>query len=474
MSVTQFIDGHSVTGDGAVMDNLNPTTGAVIEQWLAASPEQVLDAVGAARASFDGGAWSGSAIKDRQATLRRCAQAIRDDLEPLADLQVTEGGMPIKSARGQIMAGANWFDYYADFLTTEAGESYRQLGNATTLVTREPMGVCALFSPWNVPVALSAIKLAPALAAGNSVVLKPSEETPLVTRRLVELIHGTGLPRGVVNYVNGSGATTGAALAEAAVDAISFTGGAVGGRAVGEAAARRHVPCVMELGGKSATLVFEDADLDAALQNALIAAYGNNGQACIAGARLLLHSQIADAFLERFAAAAQSMVLGDPKLETVQIGPLISDAHRARVMGFYDSAAADGDTVLFGGPAEGFFMHPGAIEIASTKSRIWTEEVFGPLVAVTRFTDEAEAIDLANDSAFGLAGYLWTQDITRAMRIAKHVRTGTMTINAPFFPRDPNAPFGGFKASGIGREGGAHSWANFTQAKTTIIHHGDA
>ena len=226
---------------------------------------------------------------------------------------------------GHVMGAAGWFEYFADFLAREGGESYRQLGTALALVEREPIGVCALFSPWNVPVGLSALKLAPALAAGNSVVLKPSEETPKVTRALVDLLNGAGLPKGVLNYVNGRGAITGAALAEApGVDMISFTGGSIAGGAVAVAAAKRHIPCVMELGGKSATIVFSDAELEAAISGAAMAIYGNNGEACLAGSRILLHDSIADDFIEGFQERAEAMVVGDPKADGVAMGPMIS------------------------------------------------------------------------------------------------------------------------------------------------------
>ena len=222
---------------------------------------------------FEAGDWRGKAQADRRTILRDIAQAIRDNDEMLIDLQVREAGMLPAQVRGHVLGAAVWFDYYADFLSREGGETYRQLNVAMTLVEREPIGVCALFSPWNVPVGLSALKLAPALAAGNSIVLKPSEETPMVTRALVDLINSCGLPKGVLNYVNGRGAVTGAALAaESGVDMISFTGGHVAGTAVAVAAAKRQVPCILELGGKSATIVFDDADLDQAVQGALVAA----------------------------------------------------------------------------------------------------------------------------------------------------------------------------------------------------------
>ncbi len=474
IEVPQWIDGQDVMGQGEPYNIIDPSTGDVIGILTEAVGEQVESAVSAARNSFENGAWSSAVHSERRAVLRRAAESIRDDGDKLCKLQVSEAGMPPAQVRGHIAATAAWFDYYADFLTRDGGETFRQLEFATTLVEREPIGVCALYTPWNVPLGLSAVKLAPALAAGNSIVLKPSEESPMVTRRLVDLIQEAGLPAGVLNYVNGRGTVTGAALANAAdIDMVSFTGGHAGGRFVAEAAARNHVPCILELGGKSATIVFEDADPDASLDGALRSIYGNNGEACLVGARIILQESIANDFIDRFRARAEAMLVGDPRNESVEMGPMISAEHRSRVLGFLESAQADGDQVLFGGPGEGagYFVRPGAVLVSSVRSRIWREEVFGPIAAITTFRDEAEAVSLGNDSRFGLAGYVWTRDINRALRVSRKIRAGTIVINSAFL-RELNAPFGGYKASGIGREGGLHSWNNFTEVKATVINHG--
>ncbi|MEM8664223.1 MAG: aldehyde dehydrogenase family protein, partial [Pseudomonadota bacterium] len=367
--IAHWIDGRNVAGGGPAHRSTNPFTGDTVATFRAADAQDVAAAVAAARNAF-AGPWPRASVPARQKTLRAIAATIRGAADALADLQVAETGLLRTGALRQIEAGAAWFDHYADTIATEAGAAYRQLPGATTLVTRTPIGVCALFTPWNVPVALAAIKLAPALAAGNTVVWKPSEEVPATSRLLADLLTGADLPPGVLNLVNGPGAITGAALAKAPIDALSFTGGSAGGQAVAAAAAPRNIPITLELGGKSASIVFADADQDAALDGVLSAAYGNNGEACLAGSRILVEAAIFEAFTEAFAARAKSLKVGDPAAPDTRLGPMVSAHHAAHVSSFFGTAARDGDALICGGTADGTFIAPSAYTVASTQSRL--------------------------------------------------------------------------------------------------------
>ncbi|MEQ8514381.1 MAG: aldehyde dehydrogenase family protein, partial [Chromatocurvus sp.] len=351
---------------------------------------------------------------------------------------------------------------------------YRQIPYAQTAVTREPAGVAALFTSWNIPLMGAALKLGAALAMGNSVVIKPSEQSPLATRRFVELLHEAGVPENVLQLVNGRGAMTGAALAgHPDVDIVSFTGGENAGRAIYRAAAERFAKATMELGGKSANIVFDDADYERALDGSLTAIYQNNGEACLAGSRILVQRGIAERFIADFAERTRAIRVGDPFDPSAEIGPLVSRGHLERVVGFIEGAAASGEQLVAGGEGQpglgqGFYLSPALIRSENNHSPLCQEEVFGPVATVLVFDTEEEAVTLANDTRFGLAGYVWSGNLERAMRVADALRTGYVIVNGPMV-RERNAPFGGFGHSGIDREGGRWSLDFYSEAKATVF-----
>lgn len=341
-----------------------------------------------------------------------------------------------------------------------------------TQVVREPVGVVALFTPWNIPLMAAGLKLAAALAMGNCVVIKPSELSPLGTIRLVEILREAGLPDGVLHLVNGRGSVTGKALADHPnIAAISFTGGPVAGSSIAQTAAARFAKVTMELGGKSANIVLADAPYDAALDGTLTAAFGNSGQACLAGSRVLVEAPLADRFIADLVARAEALRIGRTFDAAAEIGPQSSEAQMHRVLAYADRGGADGGELLCGGRRAdgfaGFQVEPGIIHVTDNRAAICQEEVFGPLITVQIVDSDEQAVAVANDTPFGLAGYVWSADPARAASVAAGLRTGTVIINSPFL-RERGAPFGGFNASGVDREGGRWSLDFYSEAKAII------
>jgi len=472
--VTSWIDG-APTSPGANASRLpivDPATEETIAHLAVADAAEVDAAVASARTAFERGDWSRASLETRQKTLRALADLIDAHAEELIALEVAHTGLPVQFLRAMHLPRTAYnFRFFAEFIGQMAGQSWDQAQGFETRVTREPIGVAALIAPWNVPLGLGLMKVAGCIAFGNSCVLKPSEQTPLSFPLVMELANRAGLPPGVVNLVNGPGAETGRALTEhPGVDAVSFTGGTATGRAIGAAAGAGLKPFTMELGGKSANIVFDDADLDEAVKGAVIAAFSNNGQQCLAGARILLQDAIADAFIEKFLAAAREMRIGDPRNPGTQLGPLQSKAHMERVLSFVTVAEGDGCRVLTGGGrAEGFdrgyYIDPIVVEAPSNAAQICQEEVFGPFATILRFGTADEAIRIADDSPFGLVGYVWTRDIGRAQAVSHALRAGVVWVNTSMM-RELRAPFGGYKASGVGREGGEACARLFTEEKT--------
>lgn len=445
-----------------LLEVFEPATGQVLQTLPRAGAEQVDQAVARARAAFP--AWRDVAPAERAALLRALADVIEDQLEQLAVLEARNAGKPIGDARGEMAMVVETFRYYAGSPERPGGETIPVAGGQAFTV-REPLGVVGLIVPWNFPLTIAAWKLAPALAAGNTVVLKPAELTPLTALRFAELALTAGLPEGVVNVVAGPGSTCGARLVEHPdVAKIAFTGSTSVGRQIAAGAAASIKRVTLELGGKSANIVFADADIEAAATAAPGAVFGNAGQDCCARSRILVQRTVLDDFMAAFEPAVKSIVVGDPLSESTAMGPLISAAQRDAVSSF----VPDDASVAFRGEApggDGFWFAPTVLCPVDPGDRVAKEEVFGPVAAVIPFNDEAEAVALANDTIYGLSGSIWTRDGARALRVARAVESGVLSINSNGSVR-VSTPFGGFKQSGYGRELGPHALDAYSDVKT--------
>jgi acyl-CoA reductase-like NAD-dependent aldehyde dehydrogenase len=444
----------------STLEVLEPATERVLATLPEAGPEEADAAVAAAKAAFP--AWRAVAPGDRARLLRRLADTIEGALEELAVLEARNAGKPIGDARGEMGMVVETFRFYAGAPERLLGDTIPVAGGVD-MTFREPLGVVALIVPWNFPLTISAWKLAPALAAGNTVVLKPAELTPLTALRFAELALEAGLPEGVVNVVVGPGRTAGERLVEHPdVAKVAFTGSTEVGRRIASRAAATIKRVTLELGGKSANVVFADADLEAAAAAAPGAVFGNAGQDCCARSRILVQASAYDRFMELLEPAVKGIVVGDPLDEATQMGPLISAAQRERVRGFISDPLIEGSAP--DGP--GFWQAP-VVLAPDRGARVVAEEVFGPVAAVLRFEDEAEAVALANDTIYGLSGSIWTRDGGRALRVARAIDTGVLSINSNSSVR-VTTPFGGFKQSGIGRELGPHALDAYTEVKNVF------
>ena len=474
--VTAFIDNDFLpAGAGHTLPVIDPATELQVSEVEEAGPDVVDRAVRAARVAFGRGPWPRMEVAERQEILRRLATLIRQHAPELAYLECLNSGIPMRHlALGQIPRAALNFEFFAEFIGQSAGQIYTQDSRYLTFVTREPVGVAALIGPWNAPLALTSMKIAGAIAFGNCCVAKPAEHTPLAVARLMELIAAAGVPPGVVNMVCGRGAVTGEALVRhEEVNLVSFTGGTSTGRAVLAGAAAGLKPCSLELGGKSANIIFASADLERALDGALLGIFSNNGQQCLAGSRILLERPIAQSFINAFLERTAKLRIGAPMDPATEIGPLAFRAHLERVLSYVDVAKAEGAQLLIGGSRvatlqPGFYMQPTAILAEDSRSRICQEEVFGPFATFMIFDDIEDAFALANDTRFGLVSYLWTEHMPTALRGRQALRSGVVWINTPMV-RELRAPFGGLKDSGMGREGGNASMHFYTSEKSTTL-----
>jgi aldehyde dehydrogenase (NAD+) len=471
-----FIGGSLVdAADGSTFEVFNPHDGSKLADVAEATSADVDRAVEAARSALP--MWSDMAAAERGRLLLRLADRIEERAEDLARLESMDTGHPIRdSTRLDVPRTAATFRYFGGMADKLQGSVIPVDPGFLNYVQRRPVGVVGQIVPWNFPLMFTSWKMGPALAAGNTVVYKPAELTPLSTLRVAELIAEVEFPEGVVNVIPGPGHVVGAHLAaHPGVQKIAFTGSTEVGRSIVEASAGNLKRVQVELGGKGANIVFEDADLDAAVNGSAFAIFHNQGQACIAGSRLILHEAVADEFVERFVALARIIRIGDPLDPATEMGPLTSPEHRDRVLGYVKIAIDQGGEVLTGGtvpedPAlsRGCYVDPTVVRVHSLQDRVCQEEVFGPFVTVTTFRDEEEAILGANATQYGLGGGLWTRDLSRAHRVAGAIESGMVWVNS-YKRVNPGSPFGGIRGSGYGREMGFEAMQEYTEARSVWV-----
>ncbi len=472
--IRHYVDGESVDSlGGETFDVLDPVTNQTYVQAAAGRRADVDRAVAAARRAFAEGPWPRMLPRERSRVLHRVADLVESRDARLAELESFDSGLPITQALGQARRAAENFRFFADLVVAQSDDTYKVPGRQINYVNRKPIGVAGLITPWNTPFMLESWKLAPALATGNTVVLKPAELTPLSASLWAGIFEEAGLPRGVFNLVHGLGEEAGDALVKHPdVPLVSFTGESRTGQLIFANAAPHLKGLSMELGGKSPAVVFADADLEAAIDATIFGVFSLNGERCTAGSRILVERAVYDEFVERYAAQAERVVVGYPHDPATEVGTLVHPEHYAKVMGYVELGKTEARLVAGGGRPEGLesgnFVAPTVFADVKPDARIFQEEIFGPVVAITPFDTEAEALELANATRYGLAAYVWTNDLRRAHNVAQAVEAGMVWLNSNNV-RDLRTPFGGVKASGLGHEGGYRSIDFYTHQQAVHI-----
>jgi betaine-aldehyde dehydrogenase len=473
-----FIDGQFVDAEsGKTFKSPNPATGETFAEVAEADKADVDKAVAAARKAMSG-KWSKMSARDRGRLLYKLSQLIEQNAAQLAELETMDNGKPIKESTYIDIPGVvENFEYFAGWCTKIEGETIPVPGQMFNYTLREPVGVCGQIIPWNFPLLMAAWKLAPALAAGNTVVLKPAEQTPATAIELAKLIQEAGFPEGVVNIIPGYGETAGAALAShPGIDKIAFTGSTEIGKRIARAAADNLTKVSLELGGKAPNIIFADADLDQAVNGAMMGIFFNQGQVCCAGSRLFVEERVKEEFLGRFKEKADRMIVGDPMDKNTAMGPQVSSEQLEKIKSYVGIARDEGATVFAGGGSpqldakfqNGYFFQPTIFSDVNNSMRVAQEEIFGPVTSVISFDNDDDLIRQANETIYGLSAGIWTRDITRAHRFARAIKAGVVWINT-YNMMNAASPFGGYKQSGYGREMGKHALELYTQVKSVWV-----
>ena len=477
MNIKNYINGEYVNPvSDSWIDNYNPSNGEIYGQIPNSINEDVENGYKAAKNAFL--SWSETSLDERSKIMSKIAQLITEKLPELAAAEAKDNGKPLHVAKSiDIPRAAANFQFFANAITQFASEAHESVGhNAINFTLRQPIGVVGCISPWNLPLYLFTWKIAPAIAAGNCVVAKPSEITPMTAYLLGEILTEAGLPKGVLNIVHGLGTTTGQAIvAHPGIKAISFTGGTQTGAHIAKVAAPMFKKLSLELGGKNPAIIFADCDYDEMLQTTVRSSFANQGQICLCGSRIFIEASMYQKFKTDFIAAVSKLKVGNPFDTSTDIGALVSRPHLEKVKKYIDNAAQYGGKVIFGGASvsvdnseDGYYLEPTIIEVQDNSCTLNQEEIFGPVVTIMPFNDENEVLAMANDVSYGLSATLWTNDLKRTMRVSKQIQVGIVWVNT-WLLRDLRTPFGGVKNSGVGREGGFEALRFFTEPKNICI-----